>query len=384
MKRIINHTLLLAITMLFAVACGVSKKESDGNLGEKKAELQELKAEKQELDAKIAKLEEEIAAIDTTAAIGKSKLVALTVINPEDFNHFIELQGRVDAENISYVTPRGGPGQVQAIYVTKGQRVGKGQRILKLDDRIYRQQMEQLRTQLNFAQDLARRREDLWKQGIGSEVELLSARNNVTQIQRQMSTLNEQMSMTNVTAEVSGVVDEVMVKVGEIFSGGPQIRIVNTSSLKVVTNVPENYLSKVNKGSRVEVTIPDINQKFNSTISYVGASIDPNSRGFITEAKLPSNSMLKPNQVATVRILDYAAPDAVTVPVNVVQTDEKGKYVYVAAKENNTLVARKRPVAIGQLQGDIIEVKTGLSAGDQLITDGFQGLYDGQKIETKG
>ncbi|MEX5433746.1 biotin/lipoyl-binding protein, partial [Klebsiella michiganensis] len=61
------------------------------------------------------------------------------------FSHYIELQGRIDAENISYVTPRGGPGQITAIYVQKGQRVSRGQRILKLDDRIVRQQMEQLK-----------------------------------------------------------------------------------------------------------------------------------------------------------------------------------------------------------------------------------------------
>jgi RND family efflux transporter MFP subunit len=235
---------------------------------------------------------------------------------------------------------------------------------------------------LNFAKDILKRREDLWKQNIGSEVELLSARNNVTQIERQLATLNEQMEMTNVTAEVSGVVDDVMVKVGEIFQGGPQIRIVNTSSLKVVTDVPENYLSKVGKGSKVEVSVPDINKSFNSSISFVSASINPASRGFSTEAKLPSDAALKPNQIALVRILDYSAPNVVVVPINVIQTDEKGKFVFVAAQENGEMVARKKPVGIGMVQGDRVEIKAGLSKGETLITEGFQGLYDGQKVST--
>ena len=128
---------------------------------------------------------------------------------------------RIDADNISYVTPRGGPGQIAAIYIKKGDMVRKGQPVLKLDDRIILQQIEQLKTQLSFANDLLQRRENLWKQNIGSEVELLSAKNNVTQLERQISTLREQWSMTNVVAEVSGYVDDVMVRVGEIFQGPP-------------------------------------------------------------------------------------------------------------------------------------------------------------------
>jgi RND family efflux transporter MFP subunit len=251
-----------------------------------------------------------------------------------------------------------------------------------LDDRVLRQQREQLYTQLNFAKDILKRREDLWKQNIGSEVELLSAKNNVDQVEKQLATLNEQIEMYLVKAEVSGVIDELMVKVGEIFQGGPQIRIVNLSSLKAVTNVPENYLDKVGKGSNVQVSIPDIGQSFSSVISFVSASIDPNSRGFITEAKLPANNLLKPNQIAMVRILDYSAPNAIAVPVNVVQTDEKGKFVFVMNKEAGGMVARKKPVVIGLVQGDKVEVKSGLAVGDQLITEGFQSLYDGQKVDT--
>lgn len=383
MNTITNKLLLLTVAASLLVACGESKKEAAGALGEKKAELAKLQKEAATLAQKIATLESEIAKLDTSnVTTEKGKLIAIDTIALQDFSHFIELQGKVDADNISYVTPRGGPGQVQAIYVVKGQSVKKGQPILKLDDRIIRQQREQLLTQLNFAKDILKRREDLWKQNIGSEVELLSARNNVTQIERQLSTLNEQMEMTNVTAEVSGMVDDVMVKVGEIFQGGPQIRIVNTSSLKVVTDVPENYLSKVGKGSKVEVTVPDINKSFNSAIHFVSASINPASRGFSTEAKLPSDNDLKPNQIALVRILDYSAPNVVVVPINVIQTDEKGKFVFVAASEKGEMVARKRPVAIGMVQGDRVEIKTGLSKGETLITEGFQGLYDGQKVST--
>ena len=110
--------------------------------------------------------------------------------------------------------------------------------------------------------------------------------------------------------------------------------------------------------------------------------IDPNSRTFQIEAKLPANSLYKPNQLAFVRIMDYTAAKTLTIPVNTLQTDEQGKYVLVAAMENGKMYARKKHVEIGEMYNNELEIKSGLSEGDMLITDGFQNLYDGQLITT--
>jgi multidrug efflux pump subunit AcrA (membrane-fusion protein) len=113
-----------------------------------------------------------------------------------------------------------------------------------------------------------------------------------------------------------------------------------------------------------------------------GKLIDPNSRSFFVEAKIPSDKDFHPNQVAMVSIQDYSAPNAVTVPLNTLQSDEKGKYVMVASLENGKLYARKRIVVPGEFYGDVQEIKSGLQAGDKVITDGYQSLYDGQMITT--
>lgn len=385
MKPFLTKSFLVLALATLAVACGDSKKENAGKLGEKKAELAKLQSESAKLLEQITKLEEEISKLDTGATkVESSKLIAVTAVAPQDFNHYIELQGRVDADDISFVTPRGMGGQVKALYVKQGDMVSKGQLLLKLDDRIITQQIEQLKSQLNFAEDIYKRRQNLWKQGIGSEVELLSAKNNVDNLNKQIELVKEQLNMTNVYAEVSGFVNTMNARVGQVFQGvtgaTPDITIINTSRLKVITDVPENYLSKVNKGSRVEISIPDINKNFSSTISFIAASINPASRGFSTEARLPADAAIKPNQLALVRILDYAAPSAMVVPVNLVQSDEKGKYVFVAVTEKNGMVARKKAVVVGQVQGDFVEIKNGLVAGDQLVSQGYQGLYDGQKV----
>jgi RND family efflux transporter MFP subunit len=160
------------------------------------------------------------------------------------------------------------------------------------------------------------------------------------------------------------------------------IKIVNTSNLKVVTDIPENYLSRVSKGTPVLISVPDVNKNFNSTISLISQSISTTSRGFIAEAKIPNDKSLKPNLTALVKIQDYKVPNAITVPISILQTDELGKFVLVAVKEGNKVVARKRQVQVGELYGERLEVKGGLQTGDVIIAEGFQSLYDGQTVTT--
>jgi membrane fusion protein, multidrug efflux system len=397
-------TLGLIITAAVIMAsCGGSKKEGEAAINDKKAALEKLKGDKSKTEAEIKKLQDELTKIDTNAAnSAKIKLVSVTPVATANFQHFIDLLGRVDADNISYISPRMGMAQVKAVYVTQGQFVKKGQLLLKLDDAIMRQnvtaakqQLEGIKTSLNYAKNIYQRQKNLWDQGIGTEVQLLAAKTNVTGYENQLETvteqvkaLQEQLNTANVYSDVSGIADVVAIKVGETFmgvtqQGTPQIKIVNTSSLKVVTNVPENYLTRMHKGSPVEITVPDANKKINSTISLISQSIDPLQRGFIAEARIPYDAALKPSQSAVVKILDYAAANVVVVPVNVIQSDETGKYAYVLSKSSNgKTTAHRVTVTIGEVYGEKVEIKAGLKAGDQLVTEGFQNLYEGQTITT--
>lgn len=401
MKKI-TQIVITASVMFIAASCGNSKKDDAALINDKKAAIEKLKAENIKNDEAIKKLEVELEKLDSNSAnSAKIKLVGVSAVTTQDFKHYIDLQGHVDAENISYISPRGMPGQVKAVYVQQGQYVKKGQLLLKLDDAIVqqqvtaaKQQLEGIKTQLNFAKNLYQRQKNLWDQGIGTEVQLITAKTNVESLENQLKSAGEQVNVaieqlktTNVYSDVNGIADIVAVKVGETFQGmtamGPQIKIVNTSSLKVVTNIPENYLTRVSKGSAVVINIPDANKKLTSTISLISQSIDPTLRGFVAEAKIPVDPALKPNQSAIIQILDYAAPNAVVIPVNTVQTDESSKYVYILTKgSNGKSVAKKQPVVIGEVYGNNVEIKSGLKAGDQLITEGYQNIYDGQLIST--
>lgn len=366
--------------VLLLTACGASSGNGKA-LEEKKAKLEELKNEQ-------AKLEGEISKLDTSAAKAeKPKLVVLSPVAAVPFTHYIDLQGTITSDNVSYVTPRGQGGLVRAVYVKQGEYVRKGQLLLKLDDGTIRQQIDQYNVQLNLAKTMYDRRKNLWDQKIGTEIDVIKAKNDYEAMQRQIDVLKEQLNMANVYAEQSGVAEWVTIRVGETFSAQSAttagIRIVNTSNLKVTANVPEAYITKVKVGTNLAVTLPEDNNKsLNTKVTVVGKLIDPSTRSFYIEGRIPGNGSFRPGQVAMVRIQDYAASHAITIPINTLQNDEKGKFVMVAATENGKKVAKKRAVTVGQLYGDTLEIKSGLQAGDVVITDGFQGLYDGQPIVT--
>jgi multidrug efflux pump subunit AcrA (membrane-fusion protein) len=83
------------------------------------------------------------------------------------------------------------------------------------------------------------------------------------------------------------------------------------------------------------------------------------------------------------KILDYSAKGAVAVPINVVQSDEKNKYVYVMEKAGDKMVARKKIVSVGEAYNGLIEIKSGLTGGELIITEGYQTVYDGQSVLAK-
>lgn len=385
MKRIFQYS-IIAFTAIVLASCGEGRKAKLGTLGDKKAKLEELKKQQTGLATQIKSLEEEIDLLDTAAGKQeKAKLIAVAPVTTEDFSHYIDLQGKIDADDISYIAPPNGQGGVVTdIYIKEGQFVKKGQLVLKMDDKVLRQQIKINETQLALAKELYQRTKNLWEQNIGSEVQLLQAKAQVESLERAIATSNEQIKLYTVYSPVSGIADLVNIRIGELFVGanatGFQIRIVNNNTLKAVIEVPENYMTRVHMGSPVIVNLPDLNKSFNSTVKRASQTINPNSRTFTIEAAVPGGG-IRPNSIAAVRIKDYSAPDAVVIPVNLVQTDDKGKYVYIIEKDGKgRTVASKKPVVVGESYGDKIEIKAGLQSGMQLITEGYQTVYDRQVV----
>jgi membrane fusion protein (multidrug efflux system) len=389
-----NSLKLFAISLaMIAVACGGG---SNNSIESKKASLEKLKKQALELNAQIATLEKDLEK-QGGAEQAPAVLVAVAPIVSQDFNHFIELQGKVESESVSFVTPRAGGGQVKALYVKRGDRVKKGQLILQLDNSLIKQSaaaaaqnLETVKAQAALAKSVYEKQKNLWEQNIGSEIQLMTAKTNADASASQLKAATEQLGMvrdqlayTSVYSDVDGVAEEVNVKVGELFGGPGQIKIVNTTKLKLTSMVPENYAGKIKVGTEATLVFPDIQKTIETKLGVVGTVIDPLSRSFFVESKLPLDKDFRPNQLVQVKIKDYTKKNAIIIPINLIQNDDKGKFIYVAVSEKGKLVARKKAVVVGEFYGNNIEIISGLNAGEQMITEGYQSLYDGQNLTTK-
>ncbi|HVS96996.1 MAG TPA: efflux RND transporter periplasmic adaptor subunit [Puia sp.] len=379
-------TVVIGASFLLASCGGGTNGKKDEGLNEKKARLDSLKTEQGKIEKQITALQTEIDKLDTAAATKeKAKLVTLTTMAPTSFTHYIDLQGSVEAVNISNISPRGMGGVVTQLFVKQGDHVRQGQLLLKLDDAIQRQTIASDQTQLAYAKDLYQRRKNLWDEKIGTEVDLVNAKNAVDQAEAKLKIDQQQLDFTNVYADIPGTVNTLNVKVGESFGpGSPGLQIVNTDNLKVVVQVPEIYQTRVRVGTPVKIAFPGLNNKeVTGTVAIAGQVINANNRAFQVEVHIPNHEDIRANQVAIVKLEDYSAKNVLTIPINTMQSDETGKYVMVGQEQGGKLVAHKKTITIGQSYADRIQVTGGLEVGDKLITDGYQGLYEGQPIITQ-
>ena len=374
-----KHTpIIITLLATLLAACGPEKSD----LQTKKAELAKLKSEQADLNTKVKGLETELAKLDPVKREeAKVKAVAVSPVVASTFRHFVDLQGSVDAKNNVQVTPKGQGGVITAMYVVEGTPVRAGQAIAKLDDQIVRESLNEVQTQLSLATTVFEKQSNLWKQQIGTELQYLQAKSNKESLERRISTVKAQIGQSTVTSPISGVVDQVIGKVGQVAAPGMGIvRVVNLSRLKVIAKVADTYSGTVRKGDAVQINFPDIKKQINSTITFVATSVDPLSRTFTIEASLPSTNDLKPNMLAQVKINDASKSNALVINQNLIQNTEDGQLVYVAVTDGNKKVAKAKKVTTGQSYGGQIEITQGLSAGDQLITQGYQEVTDGQTI----
>jgi membrane fusion protein (multidrug efflux system) len=346
---------------------------------DKAARLEELKKQHDALQAEITALEKELG----TGGGGAQRVrtVSLTEVQLDTFQHFIDLQGRVEAENNVPVTSKI-PGVLTRVLVENGDAVRKGQLLAQIDNEVMRSGLTELEVQLRTATDLYNRQKALWDQKIGTEVQYIQAKTQMEALQQRLATTRQQIGQAGIYAPIGGTVDMVMLKAGQAISPGfPLCNIVNLSKLKIKGEVPEAYAAKVAQGDPVVVFFPDINKEVRTRVTYVSKTINPTNRTFSVECSLPAGKEYRANMVAVMKIVDYQNLKAVTVPVNVIQTGDEGEYVLTAEKTGEkTAVARKTPVRQGNNYNGLVEIRSGLKAGDLIITSGYQDVNNGETI----
>jgi membrane fusion protein, multidrug efflux system len=350
----------------------------------KEAQLAKLKQQNAVITEKINALEAELQSVKKDSLNPeKFKLVGLKDIKSSIFDHYVRVQGKLDGDLNAAVYAEA-PGTVTSKFADVGQRVVKGQVLAQIDDQQYRSQMQGLESQYKFASDMYDKQKRLWDQKIGSEVQYLQAKTNKESLEKQISSLNQQVDKFKIKSPIDGTIEECNIKVGGVVSPDPRLaayRVVAFKNLRVNAEVSEAYSAKVKLGDKVNVLFPDINKQVIAKIDFVSKYINPVNRTFVIETKLLDGiENLKANMIAIIQINDYHSENTIQVPMNVVQTDQEGSYVYVVRSKDKYNAAYKQPVVLGNSYNGVAEVVKGLTVGDKVISVGYQELVDGEYV----
>lgn len=384
MKKIVY----IASLSLLLFSCGgnenvnVDEALKSNDIQKIKASREALHNEYEKISADLARLD---AAIDSLEPNRKLPLVQAITLKDTSFTHFIEIQGSVDTKQNIIIYPETS-GILEQLNVKAGQRVSKGQVLARVDDGGLAAQVAQAETQLQLAKTTYERQKRLWDQKIGSEIQYLQAQTSLESQKEVVAQLKSQLAKTVIRAPFNGTIDEVMTERGKVVGPGQDLfRIVNLGDMYVSATVPESYLSQVKLGAPVDVQLNSLGKTYKGKVRQVSNYINPDNRTFSIEVALPNpDNLLRPNQVAVLKIEDYTNKAALLVPENVVQQKSGGRLVVYTLDNKGKKgepVAVENEVKTGLKSGAYVEIKSGLKEGDRVITDGAKTVEDGTPVE---
>ncbi len=376
-----KKTFIISALSLLLFSCG--KKENNTNIDSliSSKNTMALQAKKALIQADLIKIEEALAILDDKE---EEALVSIITVKDTVFSHYLEIQGSVNTKKNILVQPEF-QGTLVSLNVKAGQKVVKGQILGSIDDAGLSQQVASLENQYILAKTTFERQKNLWNQKIGSEIQYLQAQTQMVSAQRGVAQIKAQLSKTLIKAPFSGTIDEIFVEKGQVVAPSMQglMRIVNLSNMYVSTSVPETYIGKLKLGSEVDVFLTSLGKTYRGKVRQIGNFINPSNRSFGIEVSvLNPENLLRPNQVAKLKIIDYVNNNAVAIPTNVIQEDgQKNKFVYTAINvSGKTGIAKKVIVKLGQSSDNVTEILSGLSPNDIIVTEGINTISDGMKL----
>ena len=361
-----KHLLFLFILML-VLSCNSSSKESQ-SLIDLKSKKEVLIKEMNRIGTELKDIETAISKLDTL-----KKLMTVTSLKAEvkDFNHFIEVQGTVKADQTIELHAEMG-GTVTALLVKEGDAVSKGQILATLDSEVIDNSVLQLETQLALATTTFERQARLWEQNIGSEIQYLQAKAQKEGLENSMKSLKAQARKMKIIAPFSGIIDQVFAKTGELTSSQmPFLRLVNLSTVYVESEVTETYLKAIKKGTEVLLNFRSIGTSVKASISQVGNFINPNNRSFKTRIDLENpNNELKANLLADIKINDFKAT-GIVIPSRLVQKDSNDKaFVYTIEPNGSSHKVVKTYITETMNYNNLSFISEGLLSTSVLVDKG--------------
>ena len=291
------------------------------------------------------------------------------------------LTGTVEPADQVYIIPKGS-GEVLEVYVNQGDTVQKGQKLFRIDNKqldAARITLNTTQVSLNDAQTSVNRMKALYESGdISAQAyEQAVSGLSMAKLQYDSAKLNydTQSENTVVTAPIAGVLEQFGVQVHDMSAGGS-----GAGGKTLTFNVSERVMKGLNIGD--PVTVEKNGTDYSGAISEIGSMVDASTGLFKVKATLGDADGLASGTMVKVYVTAEKADNVMVVPADCVNYSNGDAYVYTY--DAATATAKKTPVEDGLIDSDKIQIVSGLSYDDEVITSWSKELYDGAAVNIQG
>jgi len=275
-------------------------------------------------------------------------------------------------------------GKVNQVNVQEGQNIKSGALIASLDPTDYRLGVDIANANVARVQDEYNRLSILNQRGSIAPADYQKAVIGLREVKAHQKLAAKNLRETRLYAPISGIVARRGADPGEIISQGmPLFSIVDIQPIKVRASVPESEVGQVKTGQPAEVYISALDSTFTGKISLIGAVADPASRTYTVKIDLPNpNAAIRPGMVAEARLPAAQKINALVVPGEAILRDpDQATYVFVVDQQKSQTF--RRNVTVGRFYGNNIEITSGLTQNDLVVTGGQQRLNDAARVQIK-
>ncbi|MDR1076577.1 MAG: efflux RND transporter periplasmic adaptor subunit [Xanthomonadaceae bacterium] len=265
------------------------------------------------------------------------------------------------------------------VLVEEGEKVGAGQPLVRLDPDRPRLAVAQTEAQMRKLENNFRRAEQLVAQQLISANEVDQLRYDLANARAQYNLAQLELSYTTVTSPIAGVVASRSIKTGNFVQiNTPIIRVVDTSRLEAALNIPERELATIRAGQPASMQVDALpGRNFSGVVDRVAPVVDSGSGTFRAVCAFDSDGVLQPGMFGRIRVDYDQRADALVVPRLALLDDQNEAAVYVV-RDGKAVRTR---VALGYTDEGWIEIRSGLSAGDKVVTAGKMALRDGSAVQ---